>query len=77
MNLFWEIMKQKKERKQAIRNNAEFKDLLVQEEVDGEEQQEIELKNDTLLNSIIEFLLVYVNSQNLIQDLDNIMFSKR
>ena len=57
MGLFWQIMKEKKERKQVLKNNIEWKELMQEEEEENE--QENELKNDSLLNSIMVFLQAY------------------
>lgn len=57
MIVFWEIIKQKREKKEAIRNNSEWKNI-VDDEAE-ERENEDELKNDSLLNSVLEFILAY------------------
>lgn len=55
MNVFWEIIKQKREKKEALKNNSEWKNI-VDDEAE-ERENEDELKNDSLLNSVLEFIL--------------------
>ncbi|KAL4488796.1 hypothetical protein ABPG72_016449 [Tetrahymena utriculariae] len=58
MNIFWEIIKQKKEKKEALKN-SEWKNYIDTEIEVEEKQNENELTNDTLLNSVLEFVLAY------------------
>lgn len=57
MNVFWEIIKQKREKKEALKNNSEWRNI-VDDEAE-ERENEDELKNDSLLNSVLEFHLAY------------------
>lgn len=58
MNIFWEIIKQKREKKEALKN-SEWKNM-VEGDIDLEEKlNEEELKNDALLNYVLEFVLSY------------------